>query len=182
MSDLPSRADDVSNAAWLHDVMQHAAAANRAGDRDEVERIRAHVLAQGGAQLLNIVDEAFRGAALAQGLTLMQAPGVTIPMGAALPGYKLCDFCSSTEVVAYFPFERFTMADPAGTAVNFDSGDRWYVCERCRKCVEADDWKAIRDWVGPGWQASRQLWFGFRANRTGPAVAYSPDEAPDPSA
>jgi hypothetical protein len=180
MRDLPSRADNVSNAAWLHEVMQQAAQASRAGDGDEVERIRAHVLTQGGPQLLNIVDEAFRGAALAQGLSLMQAPGVTIPLGAALPGYKLCDFCSSTEVVAYFPFERFTVADPAGMAVNFDSGDRWYVCARCRRDVEANDWKAIRDWVGPAGQANRQLWLGFRVNRTGPAVPYHPDDAPGP--
>ena len=176
MTDLPPLTSDISNAAWLHTVMLRAAEAHHAGDRTGVERVRQHVAEQGGPQLLNIVDKAFEGAAIATAVTALKVGGVTVPMGAALPNSKICDFCSDLKVVAYYPFERFTIADPAGMAVEWDSGDRWYVCERCRGFVDADSWKELRVWVGPGEKANRRLWYGFQQHRTGPAIPYVPGD------
>ncbi len=56
-----------------------------------------------------------------------------------------------------------------------------YVCGRCLQLIEANDWKGLRDWVGPGAQTEvvRQLWVGFRINRVGPPIFFESGTDPE---
>ncbi|MGK5677535.1 hypothetical protein [Actinoplanes sp. URMC 104] len=170
--DLP-RPGAVSNAAFLHDMFLRMRAALDANDRPELARLMQHVRSEGGERLAQLVDSAFDNVAIATAVDALQVPGgVTVPAGLNKPGAALCDFCTSFDVVAFYPFEQFEIPGPTA-ALGFTSGDKMYVCQRCHDFVEAGDWAGLRRWVGPSSQQSAVLWNGFRMNRTGPAVPYA---------
>lgn len=129
-------------------------------------------MAQMVDQLLATADDVEAAARTGQ-------PMAVRDIGVNLPGQLLCDFCANPQTVAYFPFEEFHIRSDMGTT--FASGDRMYVCRHCHQLVEAGDWKGLRDWVGPAARndANRLLWQGFRQNRTGPAVFFTPGTNPE---
>jgi hypothetical protein len=175
-SGLPPDPESYSDAAWFHDLVLRLKAARDAGDAAEQARLRDYARREGGEHTAQLVDQVL--AAADDAVAMRAGRRQPSPIGANLPGQRLCDFCSSPHTVAYYPFEEFALAGPGG---EYLSGDRMYVCVRCHHLVETGDWKGLRDWVGPAAKAyaNRLLWIGFRNNRTGPAVFFPPGSDPE---
>ena len=174
----PPEPDSTSDAGWFHDLVTRIAAARSAGDTTEVQRLREYGRREGGPVLAAMTDQLLSAADEGRA-----AGGADLGMGGRriglnLPGHRVCDFCASPHVVAYYPFAEFELAGPAGLLA---SGDRMYVCACCHQLVEAADWKGLRDWVGPAARTHgvQVLWTGFRNNRTGPAVFFTPGTDPE---
>jgi hypothetical protein len=60
------------------------------------------------------------------------------------------------------------------------AGSKWWVCARCRDLVDAGQWRALRQWVGPisNNPPIMMMWLGFKQNRTGPFVPLDADPPP----
>jgi hypothetical protein len=164
-------------------MFRQLAEARKAGDEAEALRIVERVRREGTRsqvrvfeQSLSTIDDiAFREA-------IGQPPG-TYSLGAAVSGERLCDFCGDPGPACFFPVDEFhvTATDPdSRRTVTFPSGDRFYACATCAPMIEAADWKALREYCGPGVQQAsiRVLWAGFARNRSGPPVPV--DAAGDP--
>ena len=174
----PPEPGATSDAGWFHDLMTRIVAARNAGDKTEVDRLREYGRREGGPSLSQMIDQLLEAADEAQVAARDGRLMAPRSIGAALPGQRICDFCASPHTIAYYPFEEFGLRGPAGTLL---SGDRMYVCARCYGLVESADWKGLRDWVGPAARSdgNRLLWMGFRNNRTGPAVFFTPGTDPE---
>jgi hypothetical protein len=122
-------------------------------------------------QLLAAVDQ--RGAARERGVRI--AP---FSMSAAKEGDLICDFCTASEPVAYYPVTEFSLLGAGG---QFLSGDRFYACIRCRGLIDASDWKGLRTWIGPEQfgMGHRMLLVGFKSHRRGGAVESEPGTNPE---
>lgn len=158
--------NERSPAARLHDVMLAVAAARRRGDQAAVTALLdglsdAPHLRRIAIRAIQDIDDAAERAA-------QDLPPRVYRSGLA-DTVLMCDFCADDQVVAYYPFAPFEMV---AMPLDWHSGDRMYVCARCRGHVETGDWRGLREWVGQTAESDgvRMLWWGFRQNRTGPAV------------
>ena len=80
-------------------------------------------------------------------------------------GRLLCDFCGQLDPVVYYECANFQIVGDRSGVI--DSGDRFYACDPCRVLIDADDWRGLRNHVGPLAQleATRVLWAGFHRHR-----------------
>ncbi|MFD8385216.1 hypothetical protein ACFV2X_42990 [Streptomyces sp. NPDC059679] len=171
---------DPADAPWLHTLVQRVRSARADGDDEEASRLVEYGRAEGGDALTRLFDQIMasldeRDAAHARGETM---PPFAI--SAAAEGQLECDFCAALNPTVYFEVTEFGVQGPGGT---FLSGDRFYACPRCRQLVEADDWKGMREWIGPKrfGLGSRMLVMGFRQHRKGGAVEFEPGTNPEAS-
>ncbi|WP_432138650.1 hypothetical protein [Streptomyces sp. bgisy154] len=169
---------DPADAPWLRTRVQRVRAARDAGEEEEAARLEAYGRAEGGDVLSRMFDQIMAGlderdAALARGQRM--APH---RVSAAEEGQLACDFCAALDPVVYFEVTEFGVGGPGGT---FLSGDRFYACPRCRELVEADDWKGMRDWIGPKQFniGTRMLIMGFKQHRKGGAVEFEAGTNPE---
>lgn len=166
---------DETLAVWFHGLFTELAAARRTNDTAAVNRIRDRIAARDpvhGQRYLAMVDKMLW-------IADERAAGrhVDLPIGFALPGELMCDFCASLDVVCYFPFDEFSLEFPGG---EWRSGDEMYTCVSCRVLVEAGNWAELRKRVGPSASElpTRLMWMGFQQNRTGPPVDIDPTTHP----
>lgn len=170
--------DGLSHAHWFHTVAAPQLADARRWRPHEVPDILEMIGRVAGPQQRHIAERMLAAAARVEagGLGLIEM-GEDHP-----PGGWPCDFCAEPDTGLFFPFESFSLDEvlPNGARHVMPSGDRWHVCQRCHDWVEANNWRAIRAWVGPAATAgnTQMLWNGFRINRTGPAIAFTPGTDP----
>lgn len=168
---------EPSDAAWFHDLMTELADAYRGSDHTRIAALREQAR-QRGPHLEHMIEQVLTAADVARAFNALGVPMPPQPIGYALKGQRMCDFCTDPHPIAYYPFEEFEIAGPATTYL---SGDRMYVCAHCQPLVEAGDWRTLRRWVGPAGDSLgvRLLWMGFANNRTGPAVTITADHDPE---
>lgn len=172
-----------SDSVFLDVVMQRVRAARRDGNAAEVERLLGYIAAEGRPELRRHCERMLRDFDALD--AVFGTPGIHRIDGAepAQPGDEgLCDFCTGSPTVAYYPFEPFSIIigrdKRSGQLALFDSGDRMFACAYCFELVEAGDWRKLAEWGDP--QGSvRDLWAGFRRRRTGPAVRFEPGKNPE---
>ncbi|MEU3502984.1 hypothetical protein ABZ726_20250 [Streptomyces hundungensis] len=169
---------DPADGPWLATLVQRVHAARTAGDEDEAARLLAYGRAEGGATLAQLADQVLAGldqrdAARQRGTTMEP-----FNISAAPEGTLICDFCAGSGPVVYYEVTEFGLSGLGGTWL---SGDRFYACPRCRTLVDAEDWKGMRDWIGPKQfnQGTRMIIMGFRQHRRGEAVEFEPGTNPE---
>ncbi|WP_162688720.1 MULTISPECIES: hypothetical protein [unclassified Streptomyces] len=169
---------DPSDGPWLYTLVQRIHAARGAGDEDEAARLLAYGRAEGGETLTRLTDQMLdaveqRDTAHRRGKTMEP-----LSVSAAPDGALICDFCAGVGPVVYYEVTEFGLGGAGGTWL---SGDRFYACPQCRALVDADDWKGLREWIGPKQltQATRMILMGFRQHRQGEAVEFEPGTNPE---
>ncbi|MCZ7478822.1 hypothetical protein [Micromonospora sp. WMMC273] len=169
--------EETSTAAWFHELTNRVAAAHRADDTAEVNRLLDYAEREGGAHWRERLEHLLTTTTLIKERRAAGLPGGAHSIGHN-GGVLVCDFCGGEPVIAYYPFTPFQLAV---LDAQMDSGDRWYVCGRCRELHDAGDWKGLRDWVGPAARQEpvRLIWHGFRTHRTGDAVPVAPGSNPE---
>ncbi|MGW7460971.1 hypothetical protein [Streptomyces sp. NPDC054797] len=169
---------DPSDGPWLHALVQRIHTARKVGDEGEAARLLAYGRAEGGetltrltAQMLDAVQQ--RDTAHRRG-----KPMKPFEVSAAPDGVLICDFCAGAAPVVYYEVDEFGLGGAGGTWL---SGDRFYACPRCRTLVDADDWKGLREWLGPKrlTEVLRMVLMGFRRHRKGAAVEFEPGTNPE---
>ncbi|MEU0770554.1 hypothetical protein [Streptomyces albogriseolus] len=168
----------TADAPWLRPLVDRIRAARAAGNEEEAARLEQYGHSEGSEALSRM---------LGQILALLDARDQAVARGeemepflvsAAEEGQLVCDFCTASNPAVYYPVTEFIIQAPGG---GFLSGDRFYACPRCRELIDADDWKGLRDWIGPAQfgLGHRLLVMGFKQHRAGEPVEFEPGTNPE---
>lgn len=152
--------------------------ARYADNEAEADRLVAYAQAEGGEVLTRMLEQVLAAVDQRDAAQDRGVPMAPFSVSAAKDGDLICDFCTASEPVVYYPVEEFALHGPGG---QFLSGDRFYACTRCRELVDASDWKGLRSWIGPEQfgEGHRRLLVGFKSHRQGDAVEFEPGTNPE---
>lgn len=160
----------TSDAAWFSIAVRRIAAARSAGGWDDVERLKAYVAAERSPALVRL-EQVLSASDMLKVANELGLPPLPQDTSLAEPGQGLCDFCATSDPVAYYPVTEFSIV---GAGAEWLSGDRSYACTRCHELIEAGDWKGLRAWVGVSADPPSACCGPVSAVRTGPAVDVEP--------
>ncbi|MEU7823035.1 hypothetical protein [Catellatospora sp. NPDC049133] len=168
-----------ADGIFVRDVMRRIEAAERAGDRREVDRLMRWANTEGSDRIGSVVAQLVEARQQAAFRATFGLPQVAAGITLAEPGQQLCDFCGVPGPSVYYPFQEFVVVSgPGGTVM---SGDRMYACSMCASYVDADDWPGMAGWLGAAFfkRNNKRLFRPFRRNRTGDPVPVAPGSDPE---